>query len=67
MKWLSLLFFLLPFHLLAQTSGYRHLTMAPDIDLKAQTTLVPENAYPSYGQYLHIMRGLADRYPDRCE
>lgn len=67
MKWLSLLFFLLPFSLLAQIPGYRQLTMAVDSDVSTLSTLVPENAYPTYSHYLRIMRGLADRYPDRCE
>lgn len=67
MKWLYILSLLLPFSLLAQTPGHRHLTMAVKTDLSTKTSLVPKNAYPTYENYLLIMQGLADRYPDRCE
>ncbi len=66
MRFLSILFLLLlPFLLFAQpttTAGDR--TMAPAS--AAQRSLVPPAAYPNYSEYVAIMEGFAERYPDQC-
>ena len=55
------LFFLLPLFLVAQPATNAQ-KPAP-----AAQSLVPQAAYPSYPEYIKIMEGLAERYPDRCE
>ncbi|WP_020570640.1 M14 family zinc carboxypeptidase [Neolewinella persica] len=61
MKWFFLILILAPFWGTAQPAAPANYGQAV-----VTTKLVPEDAYPSYPDYVGMMHQLADQYPDRC-
>jgi len=66
MRRIIYLLFLLPTWGFAQTAPVAASAVLTTPVPTEQFPLTPAAAYPSYHQYVAIMRGLAERYPDRC-